>query len=488
MQTPRSATPSGSNDPTATRAPSGTPPSVAASRQLERAARRSDPIRSSLRSSGVEATVRLGAWALRAGLASLFGLFGDRLVGAKRREERRRKRQLLALERLVRILGDLKGAFAKAGQFASLRVDLASRELREALQPLQDSVPPLPFSQIAALVEQELGAGIAQRFQSFDPKPLGAASIAQVHRAELAGGHPVAVKVQYPWIADSLEGDLRIARAALWLWSVGTQRDLPDRERIVDEFGRGLAEELDFEREASVAREIAENLKDDPQILVPEVVSSHSSRRVLTMSYVGAVSVSDAEALAELGVDPSEVLQILARAYAKQVFVDGLFHADPHPGNLFVVREPEAASRPRVLFVDFGLCKRLDPELRRELRKGIYALLQRDLDTFLAGMDALGMVAPGARPRVASAVAAMFSRIGESGGALAVGGTQILSLKDEAKQLLLETDGLQLPTDLLLYAKTVTYLFGLGEQLDPRVDLMKIALPYLLKFLAQQGE
>jgi predicted unusual protein kinase regulating ubiquinone biosynthesis (AarF/ABC1/UbiB family) len=296
----------------------------------------------------------------------------------------------------------------------------------------------------------------------------------------------VAVKVQYPWIAQSLASDVAIARRALGLFARFMAPKLPDRDRIIDEFGAGLAEELDFRREAEVAREIAENLAGDDQILVPQIEASHSSGRVLTMSYIDSVGIGDAPALASLGVEPAAVLTILARAYAQQVFADGLFHADPHPGNLFVVREDTAATRPRVLFVDFGLCKRLDPQLRRELRRGLYALLQRDMSAFLAGMDALGMIAPGRHEDVATAVGSMFDRIAESGGAMGVKSTQVLSLKDEAKQLLAETPGLQLPSDLLLYAKTVTYLFGLGERLAPSVDLMKISLPYLLRFLAQK--
>ena len=181
---------------------------------------------------------------------------------------------------------------------------------------------------------------------------------------------------------------------------------------------------------------------------------------------------------------PCDVLEVLARAYAKQVFVDGLFHADPHPGNLFVIDEPDAATAPRVLFVDFGLSKRLSPELRRELRKGIYALLQRDVDGFVARMHAMNMIAPGAEPGVRSAVISMLERLGGEGGLFGIGNGQVLGIKDEAKRLLQETPGLQLPNDLLLYARTLSYLFALGEQLDPELDLMKLSMPYLLRFLA----
>jgi ubiquinone biosynthesis protein len=199
------------------------------------------------------------------------------------------------------------------------------------------------------------------------------------------------------------------------------------------------------------------------------------------------LALGDAQALATRGIPRAQLLEVIARAYARQIFQDGLFHADPHAGNLFVIDEPEAAERPRVLFVDFGLSKRLAPELARELRLGMLALLARDLDAFVAGMQRLRMIAPGAEPRVRAAVASMFARLsGAAAGPLGLGSERILALKDEAKQLLYDTPGLALPSDLLLYAKTLSYLFALGRELAPEVDLMRLSVPYLLRFLAQR--
>jgi predicted unusual protein kinase regulating ubiquinone biosynthesis (AarF/ABC1/UbiB family) len=221
-------------------------------------------------------------------------------------------------------------------------------------------------------------------------------------------------------------------------------------------------------------------------VVVPAVVASRSSRRVLTTSRVAAVPVSDAAGLAKLGVDPRAVVDVIARAYAKQVFGDGLFHADPHPGNLFVVDEPGAARRPRVLFVDFGLSRRLDPALRGELRRALHALVRRDADALVAGMERLGMVAPGAGPGVRAAVAGMQQRLAAEGGPLGLAGARVLQLKDEAKALLGSTPGLQLPHDLLLFAKTLSYVFALGESLAPEVDLVRASMPFLLGFLAER--
>jgi ubiquinone biosynthesis protein len=426
-------------------------------------------VRLALRALGIEPVARLSLVAL--------GVLLDRIRGAPRER---------SVARVVAALGALKGAFAKAGQFAALRVDVLPPAATDALGSLRDRVPPLPFAPVRAAVESELGAPLEALFAEFDPGPVGAASIAQVHLARLPDGQRVAVKVQYPWLAASLRADLAVLRALFAWWSrrsdAGTRRE---RRRLFEEFSRGLREELDFEREARVALEIAANLSGDPQIVVPRPIASHSGRRVLTMTYHPAVRIDDRAGLARLGVEPARVLEVLARAYAKQAFVDGLFHADPHPGNLFVLDEPGAATRPRLLFVDFGLSRRLEPELRREMRRGIYALLRRDLDGFVGIMQGMGMIAPGAAPGVRAAVAAMFERLG-SGSALSLAGSQVLPLKDEAKTLLQQTPGLQLPNDLLLFAKTLSYLFALGDRLSPDTDLLRLCLPYLLQFLAER--
>ena len=406
------------------------------------------------------------------GVTQLLVLAGFALRSALAPRER-------ALVLAARALGRLKGPFAKLGQLAAVRVDVLAPEARAALLALRDDVPPLPAAWIRALVERELGGPLEQHFARFDAQPLGAASIAQVHAARTRDGREVAVKVQHPWLARTARVDLALARLALRLVTGAAPSDATWRE-----FARGFASELDFAREAAAAGEIAANLESETSVVVPRVVAELSRARVLTAERVATLPIAR-EVLLAHGIAPAAVLEIVVRAYARQIFLDGVFHADPHAGNLFVVDEPSAAANPRVLFVDFGLSQRLTPELRRELRAGILALLNGKLDPFLGGMQRMGMLAPGAEPAVREAVAAMFARLrGESGSALALSGERVLALKYEAQGLLFATPGLALPADLLLYAKTVTYLFALGRELAPELDVMKLAAPYLLRFLA----
>jgi ubiquinone biosynthesis protein len=464
--------------------PVSRPPSEGAVARAEPATVAPRGVRIALRAIGAPQVARLSACGALLAADALAARFADPFRSETARTAARTARRNRSARRIVATLDALKGVFVKAGQFAAMRHDLLPGEALGALSSLRDRVRPLPFAQIRRVVEADLGAPLEKHFACFDPEPLGAASLAQVHRAQLPTGEMVVVKVQYPWLESSLATDLTLIRSLLR--AVSRSRDDADWERAFAEFASGVASELDFQDEARIAQEIANNLARDPRIVVPAPIFSHTTRRVLTMSYHPVLPLSDPARLAAAGVDMRTVLEIIVRAYAKQVLADGLFHADPHPGNLFVIDEPEAVSSPRVLFIDFGLSRRLAPALRQEMRQGLYALLQRDVDAFVEGMDRMGMLAAGSHDGVRRSVRAMFERITETAAMTAGSSARILGLKDEAKVLLQQTEGVQLPMDLLFYAKTVSYIFALGAQLAPDVDVMKLSLPYLLEFLAQQ--
>lgn len=403
-----------------------------------------------------------------------------RLVGVPLAERRRATGRELAAA-----LGELRGIYAKLGQYLALRSDVIPDEIREELQTLTDSAPASPFPAIRRALEEGLGP-IGQRFAWIDPNPIGSASIAQVHRAHMIAEGVVAVKVRHPELTpERLETDLRILRRALR--RLRRRLGLREVDRMLEPLAETLREELDLEREGRIAEEIRANLADDPRIVVPRVHWGATGPNVLTVDYVPWIRLDDPAGLEAAGVRPEQCLAILAEAYGRQVFDQGLFHADPHPGNVFLVDEsspqrPPGDTRPRLLFLDFGLSKRLAESLRAELREGIHALLRRDVDALLAGLGRIGALVPG---REAEAEAAIRQAL-DAGAAEALSATPstIEALKELGKQLLRESRAFRVPTELLLYARTLAYVFALSERIAPGHSPMPQLLPRLLGFLA----
>ena len=388
----------------------------------------------------------------------------------------RAERDTAAGQRLARTLGSLRGLYTKLGQHLATRVDALSDEFRAPLEALHESAPPVPFSAIRA--ELERGLGSLSRFAWIDPEPLGTASIAQVHRARLRGGAEVAVKVRHPELTpERVAADLRTLRRILPLVRPWLRPE--DARALLDEVGHALQRELDFELEGRAAEQVAQTFAGDPRVLVPRVHWEASGRNVLTLDYVPRVRLDDPAALAARGVSPEACLAIVVDAYGRQVFGDGLFHADPHVGNVFLVDAP--APPPRVLFLDFGLAERLAPEVREELRLGLQSLLKRDVDALLAGLVRLGAVVPG-REREARAALETALEAGAS-GALGANVAAIQALKQLGKRLVRESGAFRIPRELLLWARTLAYVYNLAERVAPGVDPMRLFLPHLLRFV-----
>jgi ubiquinone biosynthesis protein len=413
---------------------------------------------------------------LRAGLAVAFRDLGP--FGARRS---RAERDTAAGQRLAAALGSLRGVYTKLGQHLAMRVDALSDEFRAPLDALHQDAPPVPFAAVRAEIER--GLGTLQRFSWIDPEPLGTASIAQVHRARLRSGGEVAVKVRHPELTPArLARDLAGLRRALPLLRPWLRAE--DARALLEELAPALARELDFELEGRTAEQVAAALASDPRVLVPRVHWEATSQSVLTLDYVPRVRLDDAAALAARGASPEACLAIVVDAYGKQVFGDGLFHADPHMGNLYLVAETEPRA-PRILFLDFGLAERLTPAVREELRSGLQALLRRDVDALVAGLQRLQAVVPG---REAEARAALESALaGGASNALGAGVGAIQSLKQLGKQLVRESRAFRVPRDLLLWARTLAYVYNLAERIAPGADPMRLFLPHLLRFVTARA-
>jgi ubiquinone biosynthesis protein len=297
-------------------------------------------------------------------------------LGLGRHSEDGDARQVPFARRLRHSLEECGGMFVKMGQVASTRSDLVSPPVAEELSHLQDNVAPAPPEGVRELVEDELGAPVDEVFAEFDWNPLAAASIGQVHRARLHGGQQVVVKVQRPGVADSVNRDLdvldELATMVEQRTTWGAEYRVSD---LADEFAEHLREELDFEIEARNASDIAANLAGDGiDARIPAVYHDLTTRRVLVMEWLDGVSVRETHAIDELGVDRRELAEELLRCMMQQMLVDAQYHADPHPGNVMVLRDG------RLALIDFGAASRIDPLQQSAIREVMLGVAQRDAD------------------------------------------------------------------------------------------------------------
>jgi len=244
-----------------------------------------------------------------------------------------------------------QGLLIKTGQFLGTRPDVLPEAYVHTLSKLQDEVPPEPFEKIRPFIEHELGREIDEIFREFDPRPVASASLAQVHRAVLHDGRVCAVKVQYPGIDHIVDIDL--ANMSFFIGVLNKLDRSMDYRFVAQEMRENIPKELDFINEGRNAERIAAQFANVEDVIVPEIYWDYTSRRVLTMEYIDGVKVTDYEGMRRMGVDPSDVATILVHAFAEMIVKHGFFHADPHPGNIFV--QPG----PRLVLLDFGQAKEL---------------------------------------------------------------------------------------------------------------------------------
>jgi len=367
---------------------------------------------------------------------------------------------------------ELGGLILKGCQFVGARSDVVPPEYVEVLSRLQDRVPARSFAVVRRTVERELGAPLGELFAEFSPRPIAAASLAQVHEALLHDGRRVAVKVQYPEIASQVRGDLAnlrsLFRAVGWL-----ERDL-DLIPIVDELAAQMPRELDFESEGRNAEAIAARLAHRSEIAIPSIVWEHTRRRVLVMEYMEGIKINDVRALRRAGVDPAWVTRTLTDVFAEQILGHGFFHADPHPGNLFV--QPEG---PRLVLLDFGLAKELPETFRAGVVGLLAALLRADVEALAAALGDLGFETKRASAESLRDVAELILRVGievrEKGS---LDPETVARLRDEIPARVRANPLVRIPHHLVLVGRTLGLLSGVSKELGARVDLLKVAAPW----------
>lgn len=290
-------------------------------------------------------------------------------------------------ERIRRFLEDMGPTFIKLGQLISTRSDILPKDIVQEMEKLQDHVPSFPFKDVKQVIEEELGRPMEYLFRSFSPEPIAGASIGQVHQAVLHSGERVAVKVQRPGIEKIVLTDLDIMEE---LAAVAEHRfkwvSHYQLREVVEEFAESIRAELDYMTEAKNAESFAELFKNDPSVRVPTVYWEQTSKRVLTMSFLPGIKINQVDALKNEGIDLRQTAENFIATTLHQMFIEGFFHADPHPGNILVARDGS------IIFLDFGMMGRLSDHLRSALVSYVISMIQKNTDGMMNAMEKMGII------------------------------------------------------------------------------------------------
>lgn len=421
-------------------------------------------------------------------------------IGLRRISHRTRARRLQKIAASFRTLAiEMSGVMIKVGQFLSARLDVLPREIIDELAGLQDEVRPEPVESIRAVVEAEFHCPLEELFTDFNPQPMAAASIGQVHTARLQQPdgtfREVVVKVQRPNIPQVVETDLAALRVvARWVHHYKPIRRHVNVPLLVEEFSRTLLEEIDYIHEGRNAEQFAKNFQDRPEVQVPAVYWTHTTLRVLTLENVLAIKITDNAALDAAGVDRAAVADTLIDIYLQQIFEDYFFHADPHPGNLFIL--PTAPPNPatgrapwRVVFVDFGMTGTLPPNLQAGLREVLIGIGTQDTRRLIQAYQTMELLLPNADlPLLEKATNKVFQRFWGKSTA------EMMNMKHaEAVEFVQEFSDLvfdmpfQAPENMVLLARCLGILSGICSGLNPDFNVWTSIGPYAQKLVQAEA-
>ena len=379
--------------------------------------------------------------------------------------------------RLRYALENLGPIFVKFGQVLSTRRDLLPPDIADELAKLQDQVPPFDSALAAAEIERALGQAPQKLFRQFDPQPIASASIAQVHFAVLHDGKEVAVKVLRPGMSQAIANDIALmdtgAMLVEALWADG--RRLKPRE-VVAEFEKYLYDELDLMREAANASQLRRNFQDSPLLAIPEIYWDYCATSVIVMQRISGTPISQVDRLREQGVDIPKLAQAGVEIFFTQVFRDGFFHADMHPGNIFV--SPQG----KYLAVDFGIMGTLTDVDKNYLAQNFLAFFQRDYKRVAQAHIEAGWAPPDTRvDEFEAAIRSVCEPIFDRPLKEISFGKVLLRLFQTSRRFNVEVQ-----PQLVLLQKTLLNVEGLGRDLDPDLDLWKTAKPYLERWMSEQ--
>lgn len=408
-------------------------------------------------------------------------------------------------KRVLKAMVELEGLWVKLGQYLSTRADVLPQAYISLLKHLQDSLPPRPLEEVCHTIENELGKSVEELFMNFDREPLATASIAQVHRATLNDGQNVVVKVQHDGIKTVILEDLKVAKLVVdWIAWAEPQYDF---NPMLDEWCKEAPKELDFNREAANIQKVSRNLGckseldgnilvNHVDVLLPEVIQS--TEKVLILEYMDGVRLNDIESLEALGIDKQKLVEEITRAFAHQIYVDGFFNGDPHPGNFLVSKEPPH----RPILLDFGLTKSISSSMKHALAKMFLASAEGDHVALLSAMSEMGLKLRLDIPEQAMEIANVFFRSSapaseahENAKSLAEQRSKnIKALQEKMKLNEKEVKHFNpvdaFPGDIVIFTRVINLLRGLSSSLNTRItytDIMRPFAEYVLQCNINKG-
>lgn len=398
----------------------------------------------------------------------LLGLQLDETVGNTEANKYERANQLRE------ILTKLGPTYIKVGQALSTRPDLIKKDFLEELIKLQDQLPPFDNQLAMRIIETQLDRSIDEIYQQISPQPIAAASLGQVYKARLHTGEEVAVKVQRPNLLPVLTLDLYLMRwAATWMepWlPVNLGHNLTI---VVDEFGVKLFEEIDYQNEGRNAEKFAANFQDDPTVKVPLIYWRYSSHKVLTLEWINGIKLTDIEGIKAAGLDRDNLIRVGVVSGLRQLLEFGFFHADPHPGNLFVLRDG------RMAFIDFGMMDQLTQHTKETIAGSVVHLINKDYLALTQDFVELGFLTPDIdiSPIIPALDRVLGNAIGES-----VGNFNFKTITDEFSELMFQYP-FRVPAQFSLIIRSLVTQEGVALSLNPNFKIVEIGYPYVAKRL-----